>query len=70
MTGLAYSYSAVDYALIILNYFLKITLENSKECPQIYRVTLPQSLFQTFVLVVLFGLICEFLNVNPASITR
>lgn len=68
VTGLAYSYPVVDYALTILNCFLKITPENSKETSQIYHIFLPQSLFQTFSLVVLFGLIYESLNVNSDSV--
>lgn len=68
VTGLAYSYPVVDYALTILNCFPKITPENSKETSQIYHIFLPQSLFQTFSLVVLFGLIYESLNVNSDSV--
>lgn len=58
----------VDYTLNILRCSLKITPENSKEIYQIYHIFLSQSLFQTFSLVVLFGLTYESLNVNSASV--
>lgn len=72
VTDLAYSYSAVDYASIFLNYSLKTTPDNTKEhspTPNIWCFS-PPSLFQLFFLVELFGLLGEFLDINSASVAR